>query len=53
MSCEAPGMAEARPNIAIAPIRIDARIIVFLCLGVCRSPSRRFTGDNRPLEPLD
>jgi hypothetical protein len=43
-------MAEARPNIAIAPIRIDARIIVFLCLGVCRSPSRRFTGDNRPNE---
>src|SRR5262252_2521877 len=24
ISCEAPGMAEARPNIAIAPIRIDA-----------------------------
>src|SRR5262249_35886086 len=30
ISCEAPGMAEARPNIAIAPTRIDARIIVFL-----------------------
>jgi hypothetical protein len=46
-------MAEARPNIAIAPIRIDARITVFLCLGVCCSLSRRLTGDNRPLEPLD
>ena len=43
-------MAEARPNIAIAPIRIDARIIVFLCLGVCCSLSRRFTGDNGPNE---
>ena len=43
-------MAEARPNIAIAPIRIDARIIVFLCLGVCCSLSRRLTGDNRPNE---
>ena len=27
--------------------------IVFLCLGVCCSLSRRLTGDNRPLEPLD
>ena len=31
-------MAEARPNIATAPIRIDARIIVFLCLGVWLFP---------------
>ena len=30
-------MADARPNIPIAPIRIDARIIVFLHLGVCHS----------------
>jgi len=36
ISCEAPGMAEARLNIAIAPIRIDARIIVSLYLGGCR-----------------
>src|SRR5215470_6008970 len=50
ISCEVPGMAEARPNIAIAPIRIDARIIVFLCLGVCCSLSCRLTGDNRPSE---
>jgi len=34
---EAAGMADARPNIPIAPIRIDARIIVFLHLGVCHS----------------
>ena len=36
ISCEAPGMAEARPNIAIAPIRIGAPIIVSLYLGGCR-----------------
>ncbi len=29
-------MADARPNIPIAPIRIDARIIVSLYLGGCR-----------------
>jgi hypothetical protein len=33
---EAAGMADARPNIPIAPIRIDARIIVSLYLGGCR-----------------
>jgi hypothetical protein len=36
ISCEAPGMAEARPNIAIAPIQIDARIIIVsLYIGGC------------------
>jgi hypothetical protein len=29
-------MADARPNIPIAPIRIDARIIVSLYFGGCR-----------------
>jgi hypothetical protein len=29
-------MADTRPNIPIAPIRIDARIIVSLYLGGCR-----------------
>jgi hypothetical protein len=28
-------MADARPNIPIAPIRIDARLIVSLYLGGC------------------
>jgi hypothetical protein len=36
-------MAEARPNIAIAPIRIDARIIVFALPRCLPFPSRRFT----------
>src|SRR6516162_9132051 len=48
ISCEAPGMAEARPNIAIAPIRIDARIIVF-ALPRCLPPlSGRCSDDKRP-----
>src|SRR5262249_15120739 len=38
MPWEAAGMADARPNIPIAPIRIDARIIVSLYLGGCRPP---------------
>src|SRR5215470_292583 len=36
MPWEAAGMAHARPNIPIAPIRIEARIIVSLYLGGCR-----------------
>jgi len=41
-------MAEARPNIAIAPIRIDARIIVF-ALPRCLPPlSGRCSDDKRP-----
>src|SRR5262249_11811148 len=35
MLWEAAGMADARPNIPIAPIRIDARLIVSLYLGGC------------------
>jgi hypothetical protein len=35
MPWEAAGMADARPNIPIAPIRIDARLIVSLYLGGC------------------
>jgi hypothetical protein len=41
-------MAEARPNIAIAPIRIDARIIVSLYLGGCSPLSGRCSDDKRP-----
>jgi hypothetical protein len=36
MPWEAAGMADARPNIPIAPIQIDARIIVSLYFGGCR-----------------
>jgi hypothetical protein len=41
MSCEAAGMADARPNIPIAAIRIDARIIVSLHLIAAMTTAER------------
>jgi hypothetical protein len=48
MPWEAAGMADARPHIPIAAIQIDARIIVSLYLGGCRSWATVAAMTNRP-----
>src|SRR5262245_48504219 len=50
MLWEAAGMADARPNIPIAPIRIDARLIVSLYFGRLRSLNGRCSDDKRAAE---